>query len=230
VQRVVELVQVEYPVLEQVAESGCAHQRGAVPELDVLGEEQDTDARIFLVDRHGGSRSVGLMVGRHPDVHDCEQWAGRGNGRQQSGSALHCRGHLVSEVSQQSHQAFSKEHRVLGDDDPHQSTARIVVPVPLALVTSRSPFSVRLRRVTGSGRTWVIEGVNDYGGDVWNVVLILELDKQGLIFRDTRYYGQRSAPQAGALDGWSRWSERTSAGTCQLRARVSPPAAAGARP
>lgn len=39
----------------------------------------------------------------------------------------------------------------------------------------------------------MIEGVNDYEGDVWNVVLILELDQDGLILRDTRYYGQRSA-------------------------------------
>ena len=65
------------------------------------------------------------------------------------------------------------------------------------------PPRVRLRRVTGSGQTWVIEGVNDYGGDVWNVVLILELDQDGLILRDTRYYGQHSdAPE------WrSRWVE-----------------------
>ena len=27
-----------------------------------------------------------------------------------------------------------------------------------------NPPRVRLRRVTGSGQTWVIEGVNDYGG------------------------------------------------------------------
>ena len=65
------------------------------------------------------------------------------------------------------------------------------------------PPQVRLRRVTGAGRTWVIEGVNDYGGDVWNVVLILELDQDGLILRDTRYYGQGSNPPA-----WrSRWVE-----------------------
>ena len=66
-----------------------------------------------------------------------------------------------------------------------------------------TPPSIRLRRISGSGRTWVIEGVNDYGGDVWNVVLILELDEHGLILRDTRYYGQRSDPP-----GWrSRWVE-----------------------
>ncbi len=56
------------------------------------------------------------------------------------------------------------------------------------------PPGVRLRRVLGSGRTWVVEGVNDYDGDVWNVVLILELDADGLVLRDTRYYGPRSDP------------------------------------
>jgi hypothetical protein len=57
-----------------------------------------------------------------------------------------------------------------------------------------TPPGVRLRRVHGSGRTWVIEGVNDYDGDVWHVVLIWELDEDGQILRDTRYYGRRSAP------------------------------------
>jgi hypothetical protein len=65
------------------------------------------------------------------------------------------------------------------------------------------PPQVRLRRVTGSGHIWVIEGVNDYAGDVWNVVLILELDEDGLILRDTRYYGHHSDPPE-----WrSRWVE-----------------------
>src|SRR4051795_3962681 len=36
-----------------------------------------------------------------------------------------------------------------------------------------TPPDVRLRGVVGSGRTWVIEGVNDYDGDVWSVVLIV---------------------------------------------------------
>ena len=65
------------------------------------------------------------------------------------------------------------------------------------------PPSLTLRRVLGSGQLWVIEGVNDYDGDTWNVALIWELDDQGLIMRDTRYYAQRSeAPE------WrSQWVE-----------------------
>jgi hypothetical protein len=54
-----------------------------------------------------------------------------------------------------------------------------------------TPPRIRLRRVVGSGRVWVVEGVNDYGeDDVWHVVLTLELDDDGRIVRDTRYYAQ----------------------------------------
>lgn len=57
-----------------------------------------------------------------------------------------------------------------------------------------TPPGVRLRRVRGSGRVWVIEAVNDYGGDVWHVVLAWELDEEGRILRDTRYYVQGTDP------------------------------------
>jgi hypothetical protein len=57
-----------------------------------------------------------------------------------------------------------------------------------------TPPRVRLRRIHGSGRTWVVEGVNDYDGDVWHVVLVLELDQDGSILRDTRYYTHSSDP------------------------------------
>jgi hypothetical protein len=62
--------------------------------------------------------------------------------------------------------------------------------------TYPAPPSVHLRRVFGSGHTWVVEGVNDYGGEVWHVVVILELDDEGYIRKDTRYYVQGSeAPE-----------------------------------
>jgi hypothetical protein len=54
-----------------------------------------------------------------------------------------------------------------------------------------TPPSIRLRRVVGAGRVWVVEGVNDYGqDDVWHVVLTLEFADDGRIVRDTRYYAQ----------------------------------------
>jgi SnoaL-like domain len=55
------------------------------------------------------------------------------------------------------------------------------------------PPSITLRRVIGSGHVWVVEGVNDYGDEVWHAVVILELDDDGRIVKDTRYYTQASA-------------------------------------
>lgn len=54
------------------------------------------------------------------------------------------------------------------------------------------PPSITLRRVLGCGRVWVVEGTNEYAGDVWHVAAILELGADGSIIRDTRYYTQKS--------------------------------------
>jgi hypothetical protein len=66
------------------------------------------------------------------------------------------------------------------------------------------PPSITLRRVVGAGRVWVVEGVNDYGDDVWHVVVVLELDGDGRIVRDTRYYTQRTEAPAWRAE----WVER----------------------
>ena len=54
------------------------------------------------------------------------------------------------------------------------------------------PPSITLRRVVGSGQVWVVEGTNDYAGEVWEVVAILEFETDGSIIRDTRYYALKS--------------------------------------
>jgi hypothetical protein len=59
-----------------------------------------------------------------------------------------------------------------------------------------TPPTITLQRVVGSGTVWILEGVNDYAGDVWHVVLILELDPEGRVLRDTRYYAKRYDPPA----------------------------------
>jgi hypothetical protein len=59
-----------------------------------------------------------------------------------------------------------------------------------------TPPAITLRRVVGAGHVWVIEGINDYAGDVWHVVAILELADDGRIVKDTRYYTRTSeAPE-----------------------------------
>lgn len=67
-----------------------------------------------------------------------------------------------------------------------------------------TPPTISVRRVLGSNGIWVLEGVNDYKQDIWHVVVILELDPDGRILRDTRYYAKPfDAPQWRAA-----WVER----------------------
>ena len=66
------------------------------------------------------------------------------------------------------------------------------------------PQSVRVRRVVGAGRVWVLEGELDYGQGPWSAVVVIELDADGLVARETRYYTEKSEPPA-----WrSAWVER----------------------
>ena len=58
------------------------------------------------------------------------------------------------------------------------------------------PQSVRIRRVAGAGRHWVLEGELDYGQGPWSVVVLFELDDDALIAKETRYYAERSEPPA----------------------------------
>lgn len=60
-----------------------------------------------------------------------------------------------------------------------------------------NPPRITVRRVTGAGRVWTVEGVNDYGdGDIWHVVVIWELDADARVERDTRYYAKPFDPPA----------------------------------
>ncbi|SDY89795.1 SnoaL-like domain-containing protein [Geodermatophilus africanus] len=59
-----------------------------------------------------------------------------------------------------------------------------------------TPPTLTVRRVVGTGHVWVLEGVNDYGREVWHVALVLEFDDEGRIVRDTRYYAQPLEPLA----------------------------------
>jgi hypothetical protein len=67
-----------------------------------------------------------------------------------------------------------------------------------------TPPTISVRRVVGSDGMWVLEGVNDYGNDIWHVVVILELDADGRVLRDTRYY----AKPFDAPDWRAAWVER----------------------
>src|SRR4028119_2456348 len=59
-----------------------------------------------------------------------------------------------------------------------------------------APPQLTGRRVVGAGRVWVLEGVNDYGGDVWHVALVLEFDADGRIGRATPSHPPPGGPPA----------------------------------
>jgi hypothetical protein len=56
------------------------------------------------------------------------------------------------------------------------------------------PQSVKIRRVIGAHRVWVLEGELDYGQGPWSVAVLFEFDDDGLIARETRYYAEKSEP------------------------------------
>jgi len=69
-----------------------------------------------------------------------------------------------------------------------------------------TPPSIRLRRVLVRDGLWVVEAVNDYDGQVFDMVMIIEL-KDGRIWRDRRYYAEPfEAPEWRA-----QWVERMDA-------------------
>ena len=66
-----------------------------------------------------------------------------------------------------------------------------------------NPPGMQLRRVLVRDELWVAELVSDYGGQVYDVALIIEL-RDGKMWRDTRYYAEPfEAPEWRA-----RWVER----------------------
>jgi SnoaL-like protein len=50
-----------------------------------------------------------------------------------------------------------------------------------------NPPSIKLRRIIGRGDLFVLEGVSDYGGEIFHVADIVEF-RDGRIARETRYY------------------------------------------
>jgi hypothetical protein len=53
----------------------------------------------------------------------------------------------------------------------------------------RTAPTFKVRRILGAGSIWTVEALGDYGGQVFHVVLIIEL-RDGKILRETRYYTQ----------------------------------------
>jgi hypothetical protein len=91
----------------------------------------------------------------------------------------------------------AREHGLRRHDfvmDMPQSRERICGRDPVRTMQETFPApapAITLRKVTGARHVWVAEAAIDYGGDQTQAVVIFELDDQGLIARETRYYPQQ---------------------------------------
>jgi hypothetical protein len=56
------------------------------------------------------------------------------------------------------------------------------------------PQTMEIRRVVGARHVWVLEVGLDYGQGPWRAVIVIELNEDGLIARETRYYTEKSEP------------------------------------
>ena len=79
------------------------------------------------------SHPLVLVVGRHPHVDDGQIGLVLGDDGEQRLRIPHPREHLVPGVLEQTREALAEENGVLGDHDPHGSSASIRVPAPRGL-------------------------------------------------------------------------------------------------
>jgi hypothetical protein len=102
------------------------------------------------------------------------------------------------------------EHNVRADDyvmEMPQSGERIVGRDRMRAFQEAypNPPTMKLLRIIGSGDLFVMEGVSDYGGDVYYVTDVVEF-RDGKIAKETRYY----AIPFEAPEWRAQWVERIS--------------------
>jgi hypothetical protein len=120
--RVEELVDVEHAVLQQVAEPlPAADQLERELRLDVLGQHQDPDGGEPFPDLGGGARPLVEVTGRHPHIGDHDVRLVLGHQAQQGLGVARASHHVVTGVREQPGEAFTQEHGVLREHDPHVS-------------------------------------------------------------------------------------------------------------
>src|SRR5215470_814313 len=139
--RVEEVVDLQDPVLEEIAQPGGAgleqvHRGGG---LDVLGQQDRRGLWQAPADLTDGHDAVVGVVGRHAHVGDDELRRVRTGGANELGSGADRRGDLVTVVGEDAYQALPKQDGVVGDYDPHGSTATSRVPDPGELSTVSVP-------------------------------------------------------------------------------------------
>src|SRR5215212_6716737 len=135
------------PVLEQVADAvgAIGEQLDRVALLDVLGEHEDAGSGQLRADDPGRLEALVDVRGGHADVDDGDIGLVGPDLSQQLLAVARLADDVEARVREQAHGALAQEDGVFGDHDAHGISARMVVPLPGGLCTSRRPSSA-LRR------------------------------------------------------------------------------------
>src|SRR4029078_3076510 len=130
-------------VLEQVAAAlgPLGQELHRIRRLDVLGEYEHTAGGVLLADLLGGAKTLVGMRRRHADVHDRHVRRVAPHLQQELVRVPGLADDLEPGLVEDARHALAEEDGVLCQDYPHGISARIMVPRPGALSTSRVPAS-----------------------------------------------------------------------------------------
>ena len=146
-QRVEEGGDVADALLEQIADPALAggQQLARVDRLDVLGEDQDADVGVALARLDRRAHALVGERGREAHVDDREVGLVAADDAQQARAVVGLRDDVDVVLAQQGDDPGAQQRLVLGDHDPHGSSARIVVGPPGGLVIVSVPSSASTR-------------------------------------------------------------------------------------
>src|SRR5262249_15587905 len=145
-----EIGDVEDAVLEQIPDAsaaGLSQQFRRVGRLDILREDEDGGVRCGSTKLEGGAQAFVAEVGRQADVDDCDVRL-LAERRVDKGVCVGTRRDDVETVvAEEPCEPLAEEREILGDYDPHGSSARIDVGPPAGLETKSEPSSASTRRL-----------------------------------------------------------------------------------
>ena len=110
--------------------SGFGEQARRDSDLDVLGEDQDSDLRVAPPNLLGGAQALVGVRRWHPNVDDRDIGLVADDLQEQVVRALCLSDHVDPGFAQQGREPVADQQAVIGNHDPHGITAEIVVPLP----------------------------------------------------------------------------------------------------
>src|SRR5690242_17561681 len=120
-------------------------QPGGVPRLQVLRQDQHPDVRVGAADLFRRDQALVGMGGRHLDVDDRHVGMFPDHDPEELLGVAGLAGNVHAGVFEEAGCAFPDQHGIVGDHDPHDISARMVIPPFAPCPTWSWPFSAPIR-------------------------------------------------------------------------------------